>query len=194
MKRSAIERLLPFVFRRAVTEGSPLAALLAVMEALHEPSEAVLRRLDTSFDPRRTTEAFVPYLAGWVDLEPLFERGQRGGSAESMQQPLSTGLGRLRELGAAAALLSQWRGTPKGLLLFLETATGVRGFTLDERPLGPDGRPRPYHVRILAPHAAAPHRALIERIIEFEKPVHVTHELAFEVERQPDDRVPHDSA
>ena len=41
----------------------------------------------------------------------------------------------LRELIAAAAQLSQWRGTAQGLQRFLETATGIEGFELDEEGL-----------------------------------------------------------
>lgn len=179
MKRTEIEQLLPVVYQRTVSERSPLTALLEVMEVLHEPSEAALQNLDATLDPRRAPDAFVPYLARWVDLEPLFERFPHEYSAERQRQPITTGLGRLRELVATAAQLSRWRGTAKGLLLFLETATGVPGFAVDEVVPGADGLPRPYHVRVRAPAATAEHRILIERIIELEKPVHVTYELEF---------------
>jgi hypothetical protein len=92
---------------------------------------------------------------------------------------VTTGLGRLRELVAAAGEISRWRGTARGLRLFLQTATGVRDFVLDERVPGPDGRPRPFHLRVHAPASLLPHRALLERIIEREKPAYVTYELLF---------------
>jgi phage tail-like protein len=179
MKQSAIDRLLPLVYQRTIARGTPLDALLAVMEVLHEPSEAALRGLDAILDPRRAPDVFVPYLARWVDLDPLFGPALDELSVEHQEQPISTGLGRLRELVATAAELSRWRGTAKGLLLFLETATGVHGFEIDERVPGPGGQPRPYHIRVRAPAATADHRVLIERIIELEKPVHVTSELEF---------------
>jgi phage tail-like protein len=145
---------------------------------MHEPSEAALRRLDAVLDPRRTPDAFVPLLARWLDLDRLFEqRHAEGGSLPAA--PVTTGLGRLRELVAGAARLSHWRGTAKGLRAFLETATGTPGFDIDERVSQADGRPRPFHVRIRAPASTAPHRALIERIIEQEKPAAVTFELEF---------------
>ena len=50
---------------------------------------------------------------------------------------------------------------------------------IHEEVLDTNGRPRPFHVRIVAPAAALPHRALVERIIESEKPAHVTYDLEF---------------
>lgn len=178
MKKEQIKRLLPSVFQRTADPGSPLLAILEVMEAMHAPSEAALENLPVTFNPYRTPDAFVPYLASWVDLEVLLDspRGLRTSAAAS----LSTGSGRLRELTAAAMTLSQWRGTRKGLQLFLETATGMSGFVIEETVTGADGKVKPFHVRITAPGQLSKHRALVERIIELEKPAYVTHELQFE--------------
>lgn len=180
MKRTEIERLLPSVFRQTIYSGSPLLAILEVMSVLHEPSEDVLERLETFFNPFRTPDRFVPFLAGWVDLERLFDDSalpsKSGGSTAA---PLSTGLYRLRALTVMAAQLSQWRGTQKGLVLFLEIATGTSGFEIDELVPGPERRPIPFHIRVTAPESVRPHRALVERIIESEKPAYVTWELAF---------------
>lgn len=182
MKRKEVERLLPGVFQRTVVPGAPLLGVLEVMEALHEPSEAVLANLDATFDPLRTQDEFVPFLARWVYLERLFEQSSGIGrtSPTRTDSPISTGLGRLRELIAAAAYLSKWRGTSRGLLLFLETATGLTGFVIEENVRGPDHLPRPFHLRIGVPGAAKPHSALIERIVEQEKPAYVTYELEFQ--------------
>ncbi len=176
MKRDAILRLLPAVFQRTARPGTPLVALLDAMEALHAPAEEALGCWDATLDPRRTADAFVPYLARWVDLEDLLERSPTGAARE----PFAPGLGRLRELIAAAPALARLRGTAKGLLLFLETATGVRGFTVEESVLGPDGQPLPFHVRLHAPAATAPYRSLIVRIIDREKPAFVTYEMTFD--------------
>jgi len=150
------------------------------MSSLHGPSEDVLERLDTFFSPFRTPDRFVPFLAGWVDLERLFDDtpglSKSGGATAA---PLSTGLDRLRALTVMAAHLSQWRGTQKGLVLFLEIATGTSGFEINELVPGPDRRTIPFHIRVLAPESVRPHRALVERIIESEKPAYVTWELAF---------------
>ncbi len=177
MKRNEIERLLPGVFQRTLQPGNPLLALLAVMEALHAPSEAALAQLDAFFDPYRAPDRFVPYLTGWVDMDRLF--GDLARLSDTTAPPFPSGIGRLRELIAAAANLSKWRGTAKGLRLFLETATGLQGYEIDEQVAGPEGQPRPFHVAIRAPAEAEAYRVLIERIIEMEKPAYVTYELKF---------------
>lgn len=166
MKSAEIERLLPEVFRRTAQPGSPMAALLGVMEGMHEPDEAVLAGVDRFFSPYRAPDAFVPFLARWVDLDRLFQTipGQEGHVGEFID------LGQLRELIASAAHLSQWRGTRKGLRAFLETATGMTGFRIEESP------EIPFHLRIRMPSGAARYRPLVERIVELEKPAYVTWE------------------
>ena len=178
MKQSEIEQLLPEILQRTIRPGNPLLAILEVMEVLQAPAEEVLEQLDTFFDPYRTPDNFVPYLARWVVLEHLLgEAPEQSSSTSSPAFP--SGLGRLRELIAAAASLSQWRGTGRGLLRFLETATGIQGFTINEQVTGPQGQPKPFHIQIQAPAGAQAYRGLIERIIETEKPAYVTYELKF---------------
>lgn len=179
MKRTQIERLLPEVFRRTAARNNPLPALLDVMEALHAPAEATLDRLDEVFNPHRTDERFLPLLAAWTDLDRLFARSSRRTVLSRSQAGLSTGNGHLRELIAHAAELSHWRGTRRGLVAFLETATGVKGFLVDEQVLGPDGAALAFHIRVRAPQIVASHRTLIERIVESEKPAHLTYEIEF---------------
>ncbi|MBW7885116.1 MAG: hypothetical protein H3C34_21275 [Caldilineaceae bacterium] len=179
MKQSEIEQLLPEIFRRAVVEGSPLSALLDVMEALHAPSEAILSEIDRYFDPYRTPDAFVPYLASWLDLERLLARAPATMNAQTAQTLFPGGLGRLRDLTAMAVYLSKWRGTTVGLTRFLETATGVRGFVIEEQVMDESGSPKPFHIRVNAPKEAASYASLIARIVEQEKPAYVTHEVIF---------------
>ena len=165
MLRREIERLLPGVIQRTLPESPLLVGLLDAMAQLHAPSEAALEELPANFDPRRAPDAFIPFLARWVDLD----------------LPVTTGLGRMRELIASAVELSQWRGTARGLLRFMEVATGETGFRVDDRVPDPKtGRPRPFHVRVIAPQGLEPHRPMLERIIELEKPAYVTYELRFE--------------
>jgi phage tail-like protein len=175
MKLNEIEQMLPGIFQRTVQEGTPLFALLKVMEALPAPDEAVLDQLDAYFDPYRAPDAFVPFLASWVDLERLLSQVSEEFMASD--PPLQSGIGRLRELIAAATFLAQWRGTSKGLLRFLETATGVQGFVIEERVLDTDGQLKPFHLRVRAPQETAPYRMMVEAIIESEKPAYVTYEL-----------------
>jgi phage tail-like protein len=178
MKSSEIERFLPTVIRRTVRRGNPLMAILEVMSALHEPSEDLLAKLDCIFNPFRTPASFVPFLARWLDLERIFDGAYT--PASNGRSPISTGLDCLRALTASASYLSQWRGTKKGLDHFLEIVTGANEFTIEEQVIGPDGAPIPFHLRVIAPGSAQPHRALIERVIESEKPAYVTYEIVFE--------------
>lgn len=182
MRSTRASRLLPDVMRRTVAAQSPIAALLDVMEALHAPSEEVLERIDRVFDPHGAPPGFLPVLARWVDLAWLLDR-QAPGDARRGGAPvptLSTGDGRLRDLIAAAAWLAQRRGTAAGLVRFLETATGLAGFRIQENPADEGGRPRPFHLVVTAPGRARIHEALVRRIVEAEKPAYVTWELAFE--------------
>src|SRR5262249_32472293 len=178
MKRNEIERLLPTVIRRTARRDNPLLAILEVMSALHEPSEELLEGLAVAFNPFRTSDVFVPFLARWLDLERIFD--ETPGPATNGRSPITTGVEALRALIATASYLSQWRGTKKGLDHFLEIATGTQGFTIEEQTPGPDGAPIPFHLRVIAPGAVKPHQALIERIVESEKPAYVTYELVFD--------------
>lgn len=177
MKKEQIKTLLPSVYQQTALPGSMLLAILDLMEAMHGPSESVLGRLDMFFDPYRSPDEFVSYLASWVDLQILLDVPRS--STSWAQATLSTGAGRLRELIAAAVTLSKWRGTRKGLQLFLETATGMSGFEINESAAGADQKIRPFHLHIKGPGQLAQHRVLVERIIELEKPAYVTYELEF---------------
>ena len=63
-----------------------------------------MQRLDAFFDPRRTPDRFVPFLAAWLDLGRVL--------------PVTTGLSPLRELVAEAAAIAQAKGTARGLCGF----------------------------------------------------------------------------
>ena len=178
MKQSEINQLLPWVFQRTVRPGTPIFAILQLMEELQAPSEQVLENLEVFFDPYNTPSRFVPLLASWVDLDRLLV-GSPEEFAASSPTLFTSGLGRLRELIVAAAFFSKWRGSAKGLLGFLETATGGQGFEIDENVPGPGGQPRPFHILVRAPAETKSYQTLIERIIEMEKPAYVTHQLEF---------------
>lgn len=177
MRPNEIAQLMPAVFQRTLQPsppggGRPLDALLDAMTALHERAEEVLGELDRICDPHRTYDAFVPFLARWVDLERIF-RPSRSGDEES----ISSGIGNLRQLVGAAAYLARWRGTREGLVRFLEIATGVPGFEIEEFPLDDQGRPSNFHFLVRAPAAAAEHRSLIEHILAVERPAYCTWKL-----------------
>jgi phage tail-like protein len=171
MQRADIEAMLPAVIRRGALPGSPLDAVVSVMEALHAPVEGTLRSLGDTFHPYRCPERFVPFLAGWVDLDRfLSDTGRAGGS-------LPTGSGRLRQLVADAAVLSKRSGTVEGFVQFLETATGVAGFTVEEDVVDDDGAVRPFVVRLHVPAAALPYLDLVQRIVDSEKPAYLICEV-----------------
>jgi phage tail-like protein len=185
MKPNEIAHLLPGIFQRTLRPENPLSALLDVMDGLNAIPEETLDHLDAFFNPYRTPDRFVPFLADWVDLEWLLVQSP-GERLLTGAPPLPSGLGRLRELVAASAALAKKRGTARGLVLFLETATGIPGFVIQENEScsGEGGqpapaKPRPFHLCICAPKASLPYRVLIERIIEFEKPAYVTYDLIF---------------
>ncbi|HEY0752989.1 MAG TPA: phage tail protein [Ktedonobacteraceae bacterium] len=177
MKQNELERLLPRIFQRTIMPETPLFALLKIMEALPAADEAILDQLDAYFNPYLTPDTFVPFLARWVDLERLLPEPIDQLVPEDLPS-LPSGMGRLRELVAAATFLAQWRGTAKGLLRFLETATGIQGFSIEEQVVDSDGRLKPFHIRVRIPSQAEPYLALVERIVESEKPAYVTYELA----------------
>ena len=185
MDSAAIARLLPGIFQSAlhpvqagvVEPDRQLAALLGVMETLQAPVEDVLGGLHHHLDPRQAPPRFVPYLAGWVDLDWLLLATPDQSSAT--ETPLASGMGNLRELVAAAVEMARWRGTARGLLRFLDTATGIPGFDVVENVEGDPPKPKPFHLRILAPKAAEAYRPLIERIVAAEKPAYATYELVF---------------
>lgn len=164
-----LEQLLPNVLRRAALPGTPLGAMLGAMAALQTPAEVAIDHLPATLDVHRTPDRFVAFLARWVDLSDVL-------GAEEVYGP---GTGQLRQLVASAAQLARWRGTSRGLQQFLETATGVAGFTIDEEIPGSDGEPRPYHIAVRVPAAATTYRELVATIVEAEKPVYVTAELLF---------------
>jgi len=175
MQVEQIRNLLPAVYRRTWRPGSPLDALLASMAALLGPAEQAIQDFPRYLDPRLTPDQFVPLLARWVDLTHLFEARLRGRDV-SVHGLMPTGLGRLRELIANAAYLSRWRGTSHGLTTYLQIATGLDGFEVDEN-FDRDSRPRRFHICVRGPAEAEPHRALIEEIIRSEKPAHLTFEF-----------------
>jgi phage tail-like protein len=180
MTRDEIERLLPSIFQRTAGPGTPLAALLEVMERMHAPAEGALDGLHVTLEPRTAPDRFLPYLARWVDLDPIYTEGARRGEPVTLARVASAiDLERLRALLTQAAQLAQRRGTRDGLLRFLETATGVAGFRIDEQVTDSAGQVRPFHFRVSAPAEAASRRALVQRIIELEKPAYVTYELQF---------------
>jgi phage tail-like protein len=163
VKAEQIRHLLPGVVQEGAAPGTPIAALLEAMEALHQPAEDVIETIARYFNPYAAPDDFVPFLARWVDVDRFFPESHSGLQSGN---PLGSGMGRLRELVRSAAYLSQWRGTRAGLTRILETATGERGFRITEQAQNGENSWRPFHLCVTVPAAARVHRALIERIID----------------------------
>ena len=166
MASTSIAACLPQVFQSGATEGSPLAALIAAGDAMLDPVAAVLDGLDAVVDPFRTPERMVSLLAWWVDLGwltlPDAEQGVRS-SLVGVTPPL-------RDLVAASAELSARRGTGAGMVRFLELATRVNGFRIDDVP-------GEFHLVVHVPDAAASQLGTVARIVAHTKPAHMTAEL-----------------
>ncbi len=154
MRAAEIELLLPEVLRRTVVHGSPMSALVGVMESMHAPAEAALQGFPSVLDPRSTPDRFVGMLATWVDLARLDETP--AGRIDAA---------RMRLVVSLAAELAGRRGTPGGLVWLLTLATGVAGLQLDS--IGP------FAVRIVVPQASAAQAGLVREIAAQEKPAHL---------------------
>lgn len=170
MQADRIARLLPEVYQRTIVPGTPIATLVELMEQLHEPVEQVLAHYADYFDAQRTPDRFVPYLARWVDLARWLDDG----SGE-----FDTGIGRLRQVVAAAPQLSRLRGTAQGLREALEWATGVVGVRIDTPRADAGARGRAFHIVVHLPAEARPYDSLVRRIVAQEKPAHVTADIVF---------------
>lgn len=173
MQAEAIVRMLPWMFQVEFDDPrqhgrSPLGALLGAMETMHAPVEKVLGSVDISFAPYLAPDPFVAYLTLWVDLAWMVLPGVDGVSV-----PVPGGTGRLRDLLAAASELSANRGTAKGLARFLELATGSHPVVVDADP------DRLFGVRVTMPADSQPSDPLIRRIIDTQKPAHVTYDLVY---------------
>jgi phage tail-like protein len=178
MQAERIKRLLPEIYQAAAQPGTVLDALLGVMEVLHEPVERHLDQLDAVFDPRRADDRFLRMLASWVALDSVLEGPASAASERRSRAAIAQG--NLRELVAETVNLARSRGTSRSLRRFLELATGLSGFDIQDAPAGPDGRAQPFAARIIAPAEAASIAPLIERIVASEKPAFTTVEIVYQ--------------
>ena len=178
MQPERIARFLPEIYRLTLgTRHGVLDSLLAAMAALHQPAEQVLDDLDRYVDPARTSDRFLPMLAGWLDLGAYLDWS--GGRRESGEPRFAPGMDRLRLLITRAADLNARRGTRAALEEFLSTATGIDGFAVEEDPQDSQRASRPFHLRVRAPDAAKKYGDLIARIVDGERPAYVTYEIVY---------------
>ena len=159
MRSDHIARLLPLAYQHGYTPGSPLSALLGVMQELHAPSETVLGAVENLASPYHAPDQLVPYLVRWVAWDHL---------------PATVPVGRLRDLVAAAPVLAALRGTAAGLTGLLTTLCGTGGIRVEEPA------DRAFHLIVRVPAAAAGHLDLIRRVCATEKPAATTCEVVLD--------------
>jgi phage tail-like protein len=185
MKEAVILRQLPAVFQQAAPEGveTPLRSLVGVMDRMHHADEQILQDFARYIDAYRAPDRFVTYLSSWVGLGWLFLDAPADNSQLPTDSPYPGGLGALRELTNAAATNAKWCGTAPGLTSMLETATGITGFQVTEVAATPQSGPT-FAIEVTVPTRAARYLELARRIVEHEKPAHVTASVNLE---QPDE-------
>ena len=164
-----------------------IGRLLALFEQAFEPAVHTLNAMWAHLDPLTAPEALLPFLAEWVGW-PLDARW-------SIPQQ--------RQLIHRALEIYRWRGTRRGLRLYLHLYTSLplrgtspdghpfieiqdraaEGLTLGKSRMGVNaivGGGRPFHFSvILRPPPDLPlDEALVRTIIEQEKPAFCTYELS----------------
>lgn len=141
-----------------------LRRFLLIFRSVLDPLDRQIAQIHHYFDPRTAPEQLLPWLAAWVDLV-LDDRWPED---------------RRRELIVAASTLYRWRGTRRGLGDYLRIFTGVEPRIVEqgqERPGEAAVRPHTFRVIIALPPGQKVDRALVERIIESEKPAHTDYQL-----------------
>ncbi|MGF1487930.1 MAG: phage tail protein [Prochloraceae cyanobacterium] len=183
--RSLYLDYLPALYREVDFVGR----LLQIFEQTFEPSVHTLNALWAYLDPLTAPKSLLPFLAYWVGWELIPE----------------IDLPRQRYLIRHAVQIYCWRGTKRGLRLYLHLSTGLpldedlpeneksisieepfaSGFVLDRACLGQDtilGGGKAYHFIVrLRPITGQPLEiSSIRKIIEREKPIWCTYELYIE--------------
>jgi phage tail-like protein len=166
-----------------------IGRVLSLFEQAFEPTVQTLDLLWAYLDPLTAPEGLLSFLASWVGwkLDPRLS------------------IERQRHLIGQAIQLYSWRGTRRGLRLYLNLYTNLpldedrpekekrisiqevftQGFVLGETQLGEDaivGGGKPYHfiVRLRPGPGDRLDEALVRQIIEQEKPAFCTYELYIE--------------
>lgn len=180
-------RHLPAVYE----QDEMMGRFLMLFESFWAPLENQIDNFHYYLDPRLTPPAFLPWLAGWLDME-LDERWPEA---------------RLRQLLRWAIALHRSRGTKWGILKYLEIYTGQPARIIENRAknfelggaaklgpgiaLGKGNQPHTFQVILRLPPLEAPtkkererqetlRRRTIESIIEMQAPAHTVYSLTIE--------------
>ena len=183
--RSLYLDFIPTLYR----EVDAVGRFLKIFEQTFEPAVQTMDVLWAYLDPLTAPQTLLPFLSRWVawPLDPRVD--------------LATG----RRLIKSAMEIYRWRGTRRGLRLYLHLVTGLpldddseeadkhiafvdsysRGFRLESTHLGQDstlGRGRAYHfiIRLRPDRPDQIDEALVRQIVDQEKPAFCTYELYIE--------------
>jgi len=141
-----------------------MGRFLLIFESILSPIDRTVGNLHYYFDPQITPAELLPWLASWLGLalDERWPEEQR------------------RALILAAVDLYQWRGTRHGLSEFVRLYTGLTP-EIVEHGVGRRGVTEAaafrFTVRIKVPDPALVDRAVVEAIIEAEKPAHTGYNL-----------------
>ncbi len=141
-----------------------MGRFLLIFESILGPIERTVDNLYYYFDAQITPPEVLPWLASWLGLV-LDERWPEA---------------RRRELIRAAVELYQWRGTRRGLTEFLRLYTGITPEIVETgvgRKTVTEAEAFRFVVRLRVPNPGSFDRAVIEAIIDAEKPAHVGYTL-----------------
>jgi len=134
-----------------------LARFLLIFEAILAPIDRTVENLSYVFDPDVAPADVLPWLGSWLGL--AFDEGW----------PEE----RRRELIRSAAMLYHWRGTRRGMSEFVRIYTGIMP-EIVEPSLSQLASSRDlafrFTVRLTVPRGTPIDRALLQRIIDVEKP------------------------
>lgn len=183
---SAYMDFLPVLYR----EVDFIGRFIKIFEQAFEPVIQSFNVMWANLDPLTAPRALLPFLAHWVawPVDPIWDLNQQ------------------RRLIRRAVELYRWRGTRKGLRLYLHLYTGLpldehlpqeadkhisitepfgQGFVLGAAKLGEGavlGGGQPYHfvVQLRRDRSSSIDEQLVRRIIEQEKPAFSTYELFIE--------------
>jgi len=157
--RSSYLQYLPAIYQ----EEEFLARFLMIFEEVLSPVEKVLENIELYSDPMMAPEAFLPWLACWIDLIldenwPIQKR---------------------RALIRAGVELYRWRGTRRGLREYLRIYTEVEPEII-EHFSEEEGGPYMFTVVIRVPAPKSVNERLVRQVINAEKPAHTSYNLRIE--------------
>lgn len=153
-------QLLPLAFREAerrAPAGSPLAAVLSVIEGLLQPIDDLISDLHHHVNPRTSSEPLLPLLATWLSDTWI-------ASVDASCE---------REQLASFARCSAQRGTRQALCQALRLVGGCRDIDIEESTTVP------FHFSVTLPEALRAELGRLEKTLELYKPAHTTAELCF---------------